>query len=138
MKYHVNFFRPEEFFCPCCGKGQPATILVYELDLFRRCWGMPVRVNSGFRCERHNKEVGGVMPSKLNPGSRHLLGLAADIAPLDPSLIGPFQNLASNLWGRRDGYELKLYPRFIHIAVPRGEEARTWDGSGIAVMARNV
>lgn len=35
--------------------------------------GKPIRINSGFRTEAHNREVGGVK------GSQHLFGRAADI-----------------------------------------------------------
>lgn len=132
MRYRVEYFQPKEFICPCCKQGNPAAALVYSLDELRRAWSLPIRVNSGWRCKRHNAEVGGV------ENSRHLLGLAADIAPTDDTLIGPFQNLVSNLFGRREGWELKLYPRFIHIAVPRGNESVTWDGSLLSVVVRSL
>lgn len=129
MKYRVEYFQPSEFLCPCCRGGRASTQLVYALDLLRRAWANPVRVNSGYRCEKHNREVGGVPPS------RHLLGLAADVAPLDPAAIGPFQTLVGYLFGRREGWELKFYQRFVHIAVPRGEERHLWSGGLITLSA---
>ena len=45
------------------------------LDPAREKLGMPVTVNSGYRCKEHNLAVGGVR------GSQHLQGEAADIAP---------------------------------------------------------
>ena len=38
----------------------------------------PIIVNSGFRCEAVNRQVGGVR------NSQHLVGQAADIRPKDP------------------------------------------------------
>ena len=43
------------------------------LDPLREAWGKPIKVNSGYRCPRLNKEVGGV------PASQHMKGEAADI-----------------------------------------------------------
>ena len=82
MRYEVGYFTPEEFLCPCCGEGRASRLLVLWLDLLRRGWGGPLRVNSGYRCAAHNREVGGV------PRSRHLVGCAADVAP-----VMPFYNL---------------------------------------------
>jgi len=129
VKYRVEYFQPAEFICPCCHGGRAAVSLVYNLDLLRRAWAAPIRVNSGYRCEKHNREVGGVPPS------RHLLGLAADIAPVKPELIGPFHTLVGYMFGRREGWEIKYYARFVHIAVPRGEERHLWQGGIVSLSA---
>ena len=80
MKCGPEFFRIDEFRCPCCGTGRPAALLVLWLEGLRRAWGGPVVVNSGFRCGRHNAEVGGVS------NSRHLIGCAADVRPAEGSM----------------------------------------------------
>lgn len=136
MRYDVQFFTPREFVCHHCGRGHAASLLVYFLDEFRRAWSAPVLVNSAFRCLEHNKEVGGVMPSKTSKGSRHLLGCAADIAPMDLSLIGPFQNLAALMVKGRKGWELKMYPRFVHVGVPRDEFHNLWLGGPLEVKVK--
>lgn len=130
MKYRVEYFQPKEFLCPCCGEGLISALLAYELDIFRRTWGHPVHINSGWRCPKHNVEVGGVA------SSRHLLGCAADIAPINPAMIGPFQTLAGYMFGRREGWELKMYPRFVHVAVPRDEASHVWKGGLVVITAR--
>lgn len=130
MKYKAEYFKLSEFACPCCHHVKVASSLVITLEAFRRAWAAPVLVNSGFRCLRHNTEVGGAQ------NSRHLIGCAADIRPVDLALIGPFQNLAGALWGRLSGWELKLYPRFVHIAVPREEAARLWNEGKIDIICR--
>lgn len=49
-------------------------VLIRELlDPVRESWGKPIRVNSGYRCPKLNKAVGGV------PNSQHLKGEAADL-----------------------------------------------------------
>lgn len=129
MKYRINYFSITEFLCPCCKSGRPAALLVYYLEIFRRAWSMPVIINSGYRCEKHNQEVGGA------EHSRHMIGCAADIRPDNPQLIGPFQTLAGYIFGRQEGWELKLYPRFIHVAVPRDEQEKIWNGGIITLKA---
>ena len=43
------------------------------LDPLRDSWGKAIKVNSGYRCEKLNKAVGGA------PSSAHMLGYAADL-----------------------------------------------------------
>ena len=128
MRYDVRFFKPEEFKCPCCGQGEPAQALVLWLDMFRAAWGYPVKINSGFRCPAHNAEVGGA------ERSRHLLGCAADIAPIfkhrTSGELEKFKALARRMFAL-PGWEVKEYPTFIHVAVPRDEAGRVWTGGGI-------
>lgn len=136
MRHNVEYFTLREFTCHCCGKGHAASLLVYTLEEIRRAWAAPVIVNSAFRCFAHNKEVGGVMPSETSKGSRHLIGCAADIAPLDPSLIVPFRSLVENFLSKRSGWELKSYQRFIHIGVPRAEHTNLWLGGPLEVHVK--
>ena len=48
-----------------------------KLDLARELAGVPFVITSGFRCEKHNRAVGG------KPNSAHTRGFAADIAAGD-------------------------------------------------------
>lgn len=72
---------PDVLACPCCQRFllEPMRRLCEELEEFRdRCWQaagreVPVNVDSGYRCETHNAEVGG------EPNSQHTRGLAADV-----------------------------------------------------------
>lgn len=130
MKYKPEFFKKSEFRCPCCNRVTVSAALIMALEIFRRAWAAPVLVNSGYRCVEHNVEVGGAQ------GSRHLIGCAADIRPVDLALIGPFQNLAGALFGRLEGWELKMYPRFVHVGVPREEAGRQWNEGKIEVISR--
>jgi hypothetical protein len=131
MNYRVEYFKREEFLCPCCGAALAAERLVLWLDLLRRAWGGPLSVNSGWRCETRNALVGG------SKNSRHKIGCAADIqisrrasggTPSHPD----FGALAARLF-RLPGWEFRLYASFVHVAVPRGESLRPWQGGEISL-----
>lgn len=130
VKYSSKYFQLKEFRCPCCGQVKISVALVVSLETLRRTWGGPILVNSGFRCLKHNKEVGGAA------GSRHLIGCAADIRPLDPALIGVFRNLCEAMFSNLEGWELKPYSTFVHVAVPREEEVRLWEERKIEILCR--
>jgi uncharacterized protein YcbK (DUF882 family) len=66
-------FSRNELACRCCGRLQLDSRLLNGLELLRTLAGVPVIVHAGYRCLRHNAEVGGV------PHSEHTRGLAADI-----------------------------------------------------------
>lgn len=67
-------FNRSEFACKCgCGYNFINPALVNMLQTIRDAMGEPITVNSGCRCEKHNKKVGGV------DNSYHVQGMAADI-----------------------------------------------------------
>ena len=72
-----RYFTFEELKCKCCGKSGMNADFMYKMDKARGISGVPYVPNSAFRCEDHNKEVGG------SDTSSHLLGLAMDIATPD-------------------------------------------------------
>lgn len=75
----MKYFDEKEFVCRCCGRIPDEARLNVEalvenvLDPARQMFGGPVVVNSGYRCPKHNKTVGGVA------NSQHMKGEAADI-----------------------------------------------------------
>ena len=77
----MKWFKEKELCCKCCGQLPPfareniEALVENVLDPLRERYGKPIIVNSGYRCPKHNKEVGGVK------NSQHLKGEAADIAP---------------------------------------------------------
>ena len=66
-------FDASEFVCHCCGRGSVDKRLIELLEELRAKAGSPIHINCGYRCPKHNAEVGGV------PNSQHALGTAADI-----------------------------------------------------------
>lgn len=81
----MKWFKEKELCCKCCGQLPPfareniEALVENVLDPLRERYGKPIVVNSGYRCPKHNKEVGGVA------NSQHLRGEAADIRPADPN-----------------------------------------------------
>ena len=106
----MKWFKEKEFACKCCGQLPPLArenvkALVSEvLDPVREKLGMPIVVNSGYRCEKHNKDVGGVR------NSQHLRGEAADIHCQDNERLK--QLIIEN--GKFD--QLITYPTFLHVS----------------------
>ena len=80
-------FQKSEFDCKC-GCEMPDDVLVNitklanQLQYIRDNVAMPITINSAYRCEAHNKSIGG------SKNSQHILGKAADIVVngYDPSL----------------------------------------------------
>ena len=109
----MRWFKEKEFACKCCGQLPPLArenvkALVTEvLDPVREKLGMPIVVNSGYRCEKHNKDVGGVR------NSQHLRGEAADIHCADNKRLK--QLIIEN--GKFD--QLITYPTFLHVSYKR-------------------
>jgi uncharacterized protein YcbK (DUF882 family) len=68
------YFTKEELACPCCGKADMDETFMEKLVEVRKELNKPMVINSGYRCEKHNKEVGG------SPNSAHLKGRAVDIS----------------------------------------------------------
>lgn len=69
-------FNVSEFACHgsgCCSTVKIDEQLVAYVQKIRDHFGVPVTVNSGYRCAKHNKKVGGVSTSQ------HTQGKAADI-----------------------------------------------------------
>ncbi len=67
-------FMLREFECRCCRCVRLHPELLKKLEALRQYLDMPVIITSGYRCEKHNNEVGGV------ERSLHLVGQAADVA----------------------------------------------------------
>lgn len=67
-------FKAQEFACKCgCGNWIDQNVIAMA-QAVRDELGVPVKVNSGCRCEKHNAKVGGVK------GSKHVAGKAADLS----------------------------------------------------------
>ena len=68
-----NYFKRSEEWCPCCHSGGLVPDFREKLNKAREIAGVPFVLNSAYRCERHNAEVGG------SETSSHLVGCAVDI-----------------------------------------------------------
>ena len=89
---------------------------IRDRDRIRERLGVPITVNSGYRCPEHNAEVGGVSDSQ------HVLGTAADIT-YDGVDVDTLAEIAEECGA--DGIGKYYHQDFVHVDV-RGYAAR-WD-----------
>lgn len=69
-------FNIHEFDCQCCGGNQMKPDFLEKLDTARDIAGIPFKISSGYRCPKHNKEIG-------STATNHPLGVASDIRCTD-------------------------------------------------------
>ena len=102
-------FTDEEFACKCgCGFKGISKKLVEELQILRDTLNAPITINSGCRCEAHNKKVGGAVDSQ------HTKGIAADIVVKGFKPETVYQLLEQR---HPNTYGLGLYKTWVHIDV---------------------
>lgn len=101
-----NFSR-SEFECSCCGESLMDNALIIGLQELRDMVGLPIYINSGFRCPAHNTEVGGALDGQ------HPLGKATDITIPALSVLEMYVK-AERIYVFRNG-GIGIYPNFIHV-----------------------
>ena len=113
----MKYFAMKEFECRCCGStGSPPVgenieaLVVNVLDPARERLGMPIIVNSGYRCPKHNLAVGGVK------NSQHMKGEAADITTGSAAGNKRLERILTEM-GKYD--QLIVYPFFLHVSWKR-------------------
>mgnify|MGYP003656083247 FL=1 len=122
----TNNFSKSEFECKS-GEEMPLDVLenvkllAIQLQKIREYVGKPIRINSAYRSEAHNKAIGGVKTSQ------HILGKAADITidTFTPDeVVSIIENMLTNemLGGFYIG-GLGSYNTFTHIDI-RDKKAR--------------
>ncbi len=72
-----NYFKASEFACKCCGENKMQQSTIDRLIKAREIAGIPFIINSGYRCEKRNAEVGG------KSEGAHTTGHAIDIKIVD-------------------------------------------------------
>ncbi len=108
-------FNLREFACRHCGAVKVDPVLVQKLQDLRDRIGKSITITSGYRCETHNRAVGG------SPNSQHLLGKAADIvvAGMTPAVL--YNHAEAVGFGG-----IGTYNTFVHVDT-RAARAR-WPG----------
>ncbi|MBW1973481.1 MAG: DUF882 domain-containing protein [Deltaproteobacteria bacterium] len=114
-----------EFRCPCCGAVVDPD-LIEALQKLRDLIGLPINITSGYRCKKHNREIGGTK------GSYHLKGKAADIyvTNLHPTKL--YEKAKEIEAFKNGGIGIYLDEGFIHVDV-RGYKARWARVNGIYI-----
>lgn len=121
----IKYFTRSEFKCQCGGRycngypAEPAEETVRMADEIRKRVGVPLTVNSGIRCARHNAEVGGVS------NSLHTTGQAVDLSgSISPAKLHQIaEQVQAEMIPGRGG--LGLYSWGVHI--DNGKKSR-WTG----------
>lgn len=111
-------FRRSEFACKCgCGFSTADKELVEVLEVVRKRFNNPIKINSACRCSAYNELIGG------SYGSKHKQGIAADIVVkgVKPEEVYSFLDLY-----QPNKYGVGKYLTFTHIDV-RQKKAR-WKG----------
>jgi len=110
---HTTTGIPNE--CPVSIAGNMAR-LAETLEGVRELLGVPLKINSGYRCERLNTFVKG------SRTSAHLYARAADFVPVGMPISEAFERIRKSgiVWD-----QLILEPTWIHIGIaPAREKAR--------------
>ena len=125
MKLTTNFSL-SEFECKC-GCEMPEDVkeniqeVAKNLQVIRDVLKAPIRVNSSYRCPKHNKAIGGVK------NSQHVLGKAADIRCDFISIDSLHKTILELIKeGKICSGGVGKYKTFIHYDT-RGRNAR-WKG----------
>ena len=100
-------FLLSEFACPCCSRVSADFRLVSGLQGLRDAIQRPLVINSAFRCEKHNLEVGGAA------NSQHKIGTAADIHVPGMKTLDLLLAAESVRWLQGFGYGEK----YLHVDV---------------------
>lgn len=134
-RYHItNHFKWTELLCPCCDRLKMFPGLYSHMDfleILRLRADFPIRVDSGYRCPAHNKEIGG------SDGSWHLL-FATDIRATDRSAdklkllyriaIDMKGNGLKDAEGEPVWRGIGLYNHHIHLDLRPVEQPVHWTG----------
>lgn len=113
-KQRIKNFKPEEFFCKCgCDDVILSEVLIFALQDLRDELKIPLVISSGFRCKKHNENVGG------KENSQHLNGKAVDIACTASTTR--FKIITANTVRNQFG-ALGFHKSFIHLDVRSGDQ----------------
>ena len=122
----MKHFKLDEFRCKCCGelpsfaKENIEALVNKVLDGARARLGKPVTVNSGYRCAKHNREVGGAA------NSQHCCSLGSAAADITAGSREENLKLAAAIVKGGDWDQMILYvgkndllPKWVHVSWKR-------------------
>lgn len=118
-------FKEEEFACKCgCGLAKISPTLMLIAQMIRDKYNIPVYINSGTRCEKHNLAVGGVQTSQhkvKGDGYSHAFDFNFGNNKIDLQEVRDWLNkIFPNCLG------VGIYDTFIHVD-DRMDRAYRWD-----------
>lgn len=111
----TEHFSQSEFQCKCCGEHKINAGLIVILEELRSHFNAPIKISSAYRCEKHNKAVGGAS------NSQHVKGNAVDIVVSGIPPRHVYAHLEKTPYANLLG--LGSYATFTHVDL-RGTKAR--------------
>jgi len=102
----MKYFTEKELACKCCGVDKTTPEFKEQLEILRKYFDEPMKVNCAYRCKKHNKEVGG------EPNSYHTKGMAVDIHCPDSSYKAALAHQALEF-----GWTVGVYETFLHLDI---------------------
>ena len=106
----IKYFKMQQFKCKCgCQQNNISPVLVQMLDVARSTAGIPFIITRGYRCKKHNKNVGGVTDSQ------HCNGNAVDIVWKDYNQLYLMINALLLAGFNRIG--IHYQKKFIHVDI---------------------
>ena len=113
----LKYFKRSEFNCKCgCNTNLIDDSFTKALDNARRISGVPYRVNSGYRCEKHPLSVS-------NPTSSHIKGIAVDIKFTDGKNLALIMSGLGGAGFERFG--INFEKKFIHTDLDENKVSPT-------------
>ena len=117
----MKYFKMKEFEChdgcemPASVRENIEALVEAVLDPARERLGKAIRVNSGYRCPKHNLKVGGVA------GSQHMKGEAADVVPGESGKVTDesLERLVRIIKELGVFDQMIVYPSFVHVSYKR-------------------
>ena len=121
-RWEVNFpnFKREEFTCSCCSNEGIKDSFMFSIQELRDRCHIPMLINSGYRCLKHNTDIGS------KPTSRHVQGIAADVSnrAMTSTQKHIFLSRALELFNG-----VGIYPTFFHIDKRSYSQRAVWVSS---------
>jgi len=116
-KFSSRYFSSVDFACKHCKITRIDDDLLEKLERVRQSLGFPLVITSGYRCSKHNKDVGG------SERSSHLEGYAVDVKLPDGAMKLMFITQAIKVGFKRIG----VYSKHVHVDVdPRKPATLYW------------
>lgn len=114
-------FTTSEFSCQChhpeCIDQKVAIELIEKLEQVRVLLDEPMTITSGYRCEKHQKELGLQGKETAKKLSQHELGRAADIMAHDFNML--------KIHCEKEFKAIGYSKRFLHVDL-RSDRTRLW------------
>lgn len=121
MEWHWPNFSQDELKCPCCGVMGMQPDFLDDLQEFRKAYGKPMPISSGYRCFKYNAKV-----SSTGDNGPHTTGRAVDVLAGGRAAY-ELLKLAFEHGFTGIGVSQKGTSRFIHLdKVTAGPRPNVW------------